>query len=224
MKALRKIIWDNQTWVVPIPWVLLKLPQGKYPWVFFTDLSIILFLFLIYYLPCGYHNTSHHVSWNTSRLHCTLKSHLTPVNLYFVLTQLLINIAHVSLVFPTYVQFCTHIVVMNCCLPINLPIFCLPQNVGPHAHQQSYSLLPSHQQATELNGIWQHQSLPNEVAVLSTINRSEYYSIGLHNYLIYNLFIIKRSDKYHSRNVMNQNWSFNDYMRTFYCKLINQSN
>ena len=47
-----------------------------------------------------------------SRWYCTLKSQLLLVNFYFVLPQLQINRALFSLVFTTYVQFCTHIVVI----------------------------------------------------------------------------------------------------------------
>ena len=47
-----------------------------------------------------------------SRQHFTLKSHLLLVNFYFVLSQFHITRAHFSLVFPTYFQFCTKIVVL----------------------------------------------------------------------------------------------------------------
>ena len=42
-----------------------------------------------------------------------LKSYLLLVHLYFILSQFQIKIARLSLVFPTYVQFCTKISVLQ---------------------------------------------------------------------------------------------------------------
>ena len=51
-----------------------------------------------------------------------LKSHFLLVNFNFILAQFQIKRAHFSLVFPTYVQFCTQIVVPFL-EPIQQPIF-----------------------------------------------------------------------------------------------------
>ena len=44
--------------------------------------------------------------------HFTLNSQLLLVNFYFIFSQFQINRARFSLVFPTYIQFCTQIVVI----------------------------------------------------------------------------------------------------------------
>ena len=59
-----------------------------------------------------------------SRQHFTLKSHLLIVNFYFVLSQFHIKRDHFSLVFPTYVQFCTEVVVI--CLDFSAANYFLP--------------------------------------------------------------------------------------------------
>ena len=47
-----------------------------------------------------------------SRQHCTLKLNLLLVHLYFVLDQFQIKRSCFYLVFPTYVQYCTQIIVL----------------------------------------------------------------------------------------------------------------
>ena len=58
-----------------------------------------------------------------SRRHFTLKSKLLQVNFYFVLAKFHIMKALFSLVFPTYVPFCTHLVVPYCFKPFQKPTF-----------------------------------------------------------------------------------------------------
>ena len=50
--------------------------------------------------------------WTGSRRHCRLKSHLILVNFNFFKDQFQIKWARFSMVFPTYAQFCTKIVVL----------------------------------------------------------------------------------------------------------------
>ena len=62
--------------------------------------------------------------FNTGSIrHCTLKLFFLLVNFYFVLAQFQIKRACFSLVFPTYVQFCTQIVVLYFLEPFQKPIF-----------------------------------------------------------------------------------------------------
>ena len=72
------------------------------------------------------------------------------VNIYFILSQCHIKIARFSLVFPTYVQFLTQIVVLFFLAFSAANIFSSPWKVVPHAHQQPVHRFPSHQQSIDL--------------------------------------------------------------------------
>ena len=65
-----------------------------------------------------------------------LNSQLLLINFYFVLHQFRMNRARFSFVLPTYVQFCTQIVVLSFRAYSAANYFRSPQKVGPHAHQQ----------------------------------------------------------------------------------------
>ena len=95
-----------------------------------------------------------------------LKSQLILVNFYFVLAQFQIKIARFSMVFTTYVQFCTHIVVLYFLEPFQQPNFFIsPQKFVPHAQLQPFHCFPSHQQLIDLNDQQKLQYLPNKVSI-----------------------------------------------------------
>ena len=57
-----------------------------------------------------------------------------------------------------------------------------------------------------------------------TIKQSNNHSIGLSSYLIYNIFIIKEYYEYHSKKLINRNWSFNNHMQNIDQQSINKPN
>ena len=63
-------------------------------------------------------------------------SHLLQVNFYFVLSQFQIKIAKFSLVFPTYIIFCTQISVIRFFTPFSSQILSSPRKVSPYAPHQ----------------------------------------------------------------------------------------
>ena len=63
------------------------------------------------------------IKHNGSRWHCTLESHLILVHLYFVSDQFQNKRVLFFLLFPTYVQFYTHSVVIYFLEPIQKPKF-----------------------------------------------------------------------------------------------------
>ena len=67
-----------------------------------------------YFQKIYYHTSNNFLRHKTgSRRHFTIKSQLLLVNFYFVLSQFKINISRFSLVFLTYVLFCTQIVLIH---------------------------------------------------------------------------------------------------------------
>ena len=80
-----------------------------------------------------------------------IKSQLLPVNFYFVLDQFQIKRARFSLVFPTYVQFLTQIVVLYFLETLAANLFSSHQKVVRHAQQKPVHSFTSHQKAIDLN-------------------------------------------------------------------------
>ena len=66
-----------------------------------------------------------------SRRYCTLNSQLILVHFYFVLPQFQIKRARFSLVYPSYVQFCTKIVVFYFLESFQQPTFKLTSKSRP---------------------------------------------------------------------------------------------
>ena len=76
-----------------------------------------------------------------------LKSQLLLVNFYFVLAQFHIRRARFSLVFPTYVLFCTEMLVLYCFDTFKQPnVFSSPEKVRSHDQKQPVKRFPGHQQ------------------------------------------------------------------------------
>ena len=102
---------------------------------------------------------------NSSLWHCKFKLQWLPVNFYFVLYQYHMKRTRFSLVFTTYVQFCTQIVVLFKKIFSAAKIFSSHQKFGPHDHQHPVHCFPSHQQTIDLND-WQNiQYLPKNLSV-----------------------------------------------------------
>ena len=101
--------------------LLLSSPRRyQFAYTCCNNLLLVIVVFSLYifssYCPYSFdptfHNNLFSSPWTGYRRHCTLKSQLLIVNFYFVFPQFQIKRARFSLVFPTYVQFCTQIVVL----------------------------------------------------------------------------------------------------------------
>ena len=104
---------------------------------------------------------SHDVDLTGSIGHCTLNYQSLILNVYFVL-----DVFHIKIVFPTYVQFCTKIVVLYIFRDYSAAnLFWFPRKFLPHAPQQPDSNYPGRHHATKLNNQRQNQLLQNEVMV-----------------------------------------------------------
>ena len=110
-----------------------------------------------------------------------------------------------SLVFPTYIQLCTHILVLYFKSLFNSQLFYISQKSHPICSSSAWQTLP------KLPTSDQAQQLTTESIIversqgfLLTIEKSNYHSIGLCSNIIYHLFVVDRSYKYHSQNISNQ--------------------
>ena len=70
-----------------------------------------------------HHHSSMEKLFALRRPDTQLKPHLLLVSFYFVLAQFHINKSRFSLVFPTYVQFCTKLLVLSFLEPFRKPTF-----------------------------------------------------------------------------------------------------
>ena len=70
-----------------------------------------------------HHHSSMEKLFALRRPDTQLKPHLLLVSFYFVLAQFQINKSRFSLVFPTYVQFCTKLLVLSFLEPFRQPTF-----------------------------------------------------------------------------------------------------
>ena len=118
------------------------------------------------------------------------KSQLLLVHLYFFISQFHIKIARFSFVFPTYVQFCTKIVVLF--FPFQLPTFLARLENSSHMKASacplfSKSITIDQPQRLAKDSISAKQSLNSRII----FELLSYCSIGLRSNRNNNIFIIE---------------------------------
>ena len=155
--------------------------------------------------------------WRTdSRQHFTIKSHLILVdfNLVFYLFQ--IKRDRFYLIFPTYIQFCTHILVLYFLEPFQKPTFLADLKNSAHMLISSLSTVFQVNTNKLTSKIDEGFHLCQKSLDFWIITeQSSYRLISLSSNRIYDIFIADRSYKDLIRNVSNTFLYFHYHMHCF---------